>query len=86
MASHFSSINFIAWMWPESEWAVATFVREGVQVVNFHRMEGKGAFQFKGEGSERPTPLAELGQQGRAAGKHLGNLFPVPLEKEGRQE
>lgn len=42
---------------------------------SFARWKEEGLFGSKEEGSEGPEPLAELGQQGRAAGKHLGVYF-----------
>lgn len=46
----------------------------------------EGFFGRKEEDCEGPKAVDDLWKQGRVAGKHLGNLFPVPLEKEGSQE
>lgn len=49
--------------------------REMSRWPSFTRWKEEGLFGSKEEGSEGPEPLAELGQQGRAAGKHLGVYF-----------
>lgn len=61
-------------MWPESE-QLLPLGREMSRWPGFTGWKEEGLFGSKEGGSEGPERLAELGQQGRAAGKHLGVYF-----------